>query len=605
LEDAISIHEDTKNELEIYSRTNGVQKIKPFILVVCKDTTHAKDVFDYINSKDFYRGNYEGKVLQIDSTTKNTEDIEKQFLNLEHPENDIEIVIHVNMLKEGWDVKNLYTIVPLRAANASVLIEQTIGRGLRLPYKGERTGVDKVDKLTVVAHDNFQKVIIEAQNPNSVLNKMSFIEISEEDLNVKAKPIVSFTKTELSIQAEEKKIAVILNKQEKQDAKNTLDAKRLIIETLNDGEVAYQTKGLKDFNKPEIKEKVQNKFKEKLNKGQLNIFKDEIEKEFENVYEQVLVDYKNNIIEIPRIDLVQDDVKVWFEDFNLNTEGLSFNLLDEEIMVRGLKDNKIDTIGVLQGAFTKDTPVNQIVSELINSPEVDYDENSDLLHKLASQAITSLENQIEDITTLRVLVRQYRKVIAGKIYDQLKEHFRMSEPQYKAPNVLPFRKIEEWNFTALDNGFRDYRDIVSPVSLIPKLVFRGFEKACHLEYKFDSKTEKDFAFILENDKNVLKWLRPAPNQFRIYWANNSKQYYPDFVVETDDMIFMVETKAEKDLDTPEVLDKMRAAMEYCKYATEFTNANDGKEWKYMLIPHNEVSETTSLSYLIANFSKVD
>ena len=51
-------------------------------------------------------------------------------------------MIHVNMLKEGWDVNNLYTIVPLRAANARILIEQSIGRGLRLPY-GKRTGVSR------------------------------------------------------------------------------------------------------------------------------------------------------------------------------------------------------------------------------------------------------------------------------------------------------------------------------------------------------------------------------------------------------------------------------------------------------------------------------
>ena len=44
------------------------------------------------------------------------------------------------MLKEGWDVTNLYTIVPLRAANSRTLVEQSIGRGLRLPY-GKRVGV--------------------------------------------------------------------------------------------------------------------------------------------------------------------------------------------------------------------------------------------------------------------------------------------------------------------------------------------------------------------------------------------------------------------------------------------------------------------------------
>jgi type III restriction enzyme len=40
------------------------------------------------------------------------------------------------MLKEGWDVTNLYTIVPLRAANAAILVEQTIGVGCGYPTKG-------------------------------------------------------------------------------------------------------------------------------------------------------------------------------------------------------------------------------------------------------------------------------------------------------------------------------------------------------------------------------------------------------------------------------------------------------------------------------------
>jgi len=54
------------------------------------------------------------------------------LLTVENKDNPTEIVIHVNMLKEGWDVTNLYTIVPLRAANSKTLVEQSIGRGLRL-----------------------------------------------------------------------------------------------------------------------------------------------------------------------------------------------------------------------------------------------------------------------------------------------------------------------------------------------------------------------------------------------------------------------------------------------------------------------------------------
>ena len=88
---------------------------------------------------------------------------------MESPDEPTEIVIHVNMLKEGWDVTNLYTIVPLRAANARTLIEQSIGRGLRLPY-GKRTGVKPVDRPSIMAHDKFKEIVDEANRPDSVIH---------------------------------------------------------------------------------------------------------------------------------------------------------------------------------------------------------------------------------------------------------------------------------------------------------------------------------------------------------------------------------------------------------------------------------------------------
>lgn len=598
LEDAISIHQDTKNALEIYARNNKTKTVKPFILVVCRDISHASEVYNYINSDAFFKGAFKGKALQIDSSTKKEEEIERQFVDLENPENEIEIVIHVNMLKEGWDVNNLYTIVPLRAANAGVLIEQTIGRGLRLPYNGERTGVDKIDKLTVVAHENFEKVIEAAQDPNSVLNKLSYIEIPEDDLNTKTTVVTSITKVEKEMEEEKKKIDAIQDTTKKQTAQNSFDAKKLLLDAISEPEIAYQTKGLKDYEKKEVQEKVIQKAIEKLETGQQNIFKEEIKAELPKVYQTTLVEVRNNTIEIPRMDLVQDDVEVWFENFDLNTSrGFEFQAMDEEIIRRGLKKHEVDTIGVQQGAFSRETPVNQVISELINYPEIDYDENAELLHKLSTQAIQSLEKQTEDKSELQVLVKQYRKIIAGKIYDQMKANFMIGEPDYVEPKVLPFVKIEDWNFTAIPNGYKDYREVVTPTLSIPRFIFRGFEKACHLEYKFDSKTEKDFAYILENDKEVIKWLRPAPNQFRIYWNNNSKQYYPDFVVEADDCIYLVETKAVDQMKAADVLSKKTAALKYCKYATQFTTANGGKPWKYMLIPHNEVTQTTGFDYL--------
>jgi len=606
LEDAISVHQETKNALEVYARNNGVRRVKPFILVVCSSIEHARETFDYITSKSFYNGIFEGKVLQIDSSTKKDDEIERQFIELEQYDNDIELVIHVNMLKEGWDVNNLYTIVPLRAAKASVLIEQTIGRGLRLPYNGERTGVDAVDKLTVLAHDTFDQVIAAAQDPDSVLQKVSFISLDAEDLGVTTEVIQAPSKVQVEITREERQIAAISDDKERQVASNRLDAKKAIIHLLPTMNGEQGVTKAADLNKPEVKQYVMERIEEEQSKGQLGVFTPLVLDEAAAIYYDVVAGFEKNIIEIPRMDLVQESIKIWFDDFDLDVSvGFAYEPLSEEIRVVELTGERRSTdIGVAYGAYLRDTPGDQVLSELINYPEIDYDDNADLLHKLTKQAIATIESNLADRSKLRLVIRQYRKIIAGNIYDQLKAHLCITEPDYQVPRIYPFVKIEDWNFSALKDGRRHYTDVISPVSLVRKLVFTGFTKACHFEYKFDSNSEKDFAYILETDSKVLKWLRPAPNQFRIYWANNAKRYEPDFVVEAVDAIYLVETKRADEMEKDDVQDKKRAAIQYCKYATQHTASVGGKAWRYLLIPHDEISRSSSFEYMVNRFKQV-
>lgn len=599
LEDAVSIHEDTKQELILYSKNTEKKLVKPFILVVCRDTTHAKAVFDLVSSNDFYEGAFAGKVLQIDSTTRNEEFIEQQFLTLEQEENEIEIVIHVNMLKEGWDVTNLYTIVPLRAANASVLVEQTIGRGLRLPYAGERTGVEKVDKLTVVAHDNFQRVIQAAQDPNSILNKLKYVEINPEDLAARTEVVTVKSAIAQQIKKEEEVVAQIKDEKQKQKQQNVVDAKKILVNVIPSFNNNEAVKKVDDLTKPEVKQQVMEAVRKELTTGQLNVFAPQIVAEAEEIYEKLVSDYKKNSIEIPRMDLVQGQVTASFDNFDLATAGFSYKQLNDEIVRIGLKDKSYDVIEVKSGV-NFGTPVKLLISELINYSEVDYDTNADLLHKLATQAVTELESHLKDGEELPKIIFQWRSLIASRIYEQMMNHFRLNEPEYIKPNVRPFTRIEDWNFTALKNsGYKDYRDENYPARDVQKYIFRGFEKACHFEYKFDSRTEQTFSFILETDKEVLKWLRPADNQFRIWWHHNTKLYRPDFIVETEKIIYMVETKRSDEIPSMEVQEKMKAALKFCRYASEFTKVNKGKEWKYALVPHDQVSKTKSLSGIIS------
>ena len=184
LNDGIRLHEETKSKLEVYARTFGKPIIKPFVLVVAKDTEHSRQIREYITSDDFFRGYYRDKVLEINSAQRGAEKDEniERLLSLESPDNRIEIVIHVNMLKEGWDVTNLYTIVPLRASASETLTEQTIGRGLRLPY-GQRTGDDDVDRLSIVSHDRYEAIVNLANDPNSLVRRVYYIDPTDENQN--------------------------------------------------------------------------------------------------------------------------------------------------------------------------------------------------------------------------------------------------------------------------------------------------------------------------------------------------------------------------------------------------------------------------------------
>lgn len=602
LEDAISIHQQTKTDLELYALNNNEKLVKPFVLVVCKDITHAKEVYEYISSDSFYNGQFIGKVLQIDSSTKKDEEIEQLFVSLENPDNEIEIVIHVNMLKEGWDVSNLYTIVPLRAANASVLIEQTIGRGLRLPFGGKRTGQANIDKLTVIAHDNFDTVIAESQNPDSIINKISFVEFDEEDVKEKTIATTSSSKAEKEIEVEQAKVDKIVDVKEKQTAQNQVDAKKAIIAVLPTLNKIPEIKKIEDFDKPEAKAIVIEKIKETFNQGQGNLFAADIVKEAEVIYDTVVSNYKNQIIEIPRMDLVQGNAHAYFEDFDLDTSVFQFKALEEEIIRVSLANQTdVETLRATSSG-NYGNPIHLIIAELLNFSDIDYDDNAELLNKLANQVYDTIQESNTDEVDMKKAVFQFKKTIAERIYIQMKQHFKIEYRNYEKPNVLPFTKILPHNFSALaENGFKDYRDVISPVSLVKKYVYRGFEKACHFEYKFDSNTEKELAYVLENEAKVLKWLRPASSQFHIYWDNNSKRYEPDFVVETDDAIYMIEPKSKDKMQDSDVIQKADAAKIYCQYATEYNLENGAKPWYYVLIPHDEITRTTSLNALISKF----
>jgi len=604
LEDGIRIHEDTKLALDKYSRDFKTKAVKPFVLVVAKDTDHALKIKTLIASQGFFNGYYADKVMEIHSNQKGSEKEEniQQLLSLENPENPIEVVIHVNMLKEGWDVTNLYTIIPLRASASETLTEQTIGRGLRLPY-GKRTGIQKVDKLTIVAHDKFQTIIDEANREDSIIRKENVIVIDDTDMMEKKEIVTSTDTLTLSFREEELRIETITDATAKKQATEILETKRLVLSVLPD--MNRSVKSVMELKKDDIKKAIlENVVRKVYGTPQQDLFAQERLEKAHAVLQEIVEEFGKNIIEIPRIAIQQSGkVTAGFRDFDLNVDNIALRPVSEEIRVQMLRQQKymVDFIRG-DGRIVPDSLENILVNELINHDEIDYDQECELLFKLAGQTTNKLKSYLDEKDTVNVV--QFRKrELSDYIFSQMMEHFYCESSGFEKPVVYPFVEIKDHNLSKYTSDtIFPFRETIEPTNSIPTKIFTGFSKAYHTMCKFDSKTEKDFAIILEDDRTtVLKWLRPAQGQFHIYWQHNSRQYTPDFIVETKNEIFMIETKKADDVDSAEVQDKARSALEYCKNASEYTAQNNGKPWKYVLIPHNAVQLNMSFDFLVREF----
>lgn len=149
LRDGLLLHEQTKLELETYADNVGVQRIRPLALINIELIDKAKTLKQHLED-DL---GFAGKVLLIHS--KSPDEEERQLVELETAGSAIEIVVHVNKLREGWDVKNIFTIIPLRASISNVLTAQTIGRGVRLPFGAnnrEELAVPDIATLNVICY---------------------------------------------------------------------------------------------------------------------------------------------------------------------------------------------------------------------------------------------------------------------------------------------------------------------------------------------------------------------------------------------------------------------------------------------------------------------
>jgi type III restriction enzyme len=593
LEDGVRIHENTKVELEVYARQHELKIVKPFMLVVAEDTNHANTLLALMTDNSFFDGTYKGKVITVHSGLSGEEKDEtvQQLLSVEDPANPTEIVIHVNMLKEGWDVTNLYTIVPLRAANSRTLVEQSIGRGLRLPY-GKRTGVGAVDRLTIVAHDRFQEIVDDANRPDSSIRVVP-VYIGRDVPDDRTRVVIVDSGASARINGSAAMSPTIPAQQPLFSSQREQEVANTVINVIREYERLPRSS---DLRQAEIQKQIAEKVAVLIRPAQ---------PELEGVGERVdvaaivakTIDLHIELsIDIPRIIVVPTgEVTSGYRDFDLDVSGIHLQPVAKDILIQHLHDQTQHRLVSGDGIVEEERLEDYLVRGLIDFNDVSYDDHADLLYKLSGQLVRHLQSYLAKEDDLRNVLQYHQKKLVDLIHTQMQKQYEEKATGYEAHVSKGFMALRQNAFTAeASETVRDFRNPVEDRLAIRGMLFGGFKKCCYGLQKFHSDSERRFSVVLENDSDVLKWFKPARGQFQIHYRRD-EEYEPDFVVETKTAKFLCEPKRANEMEDTDVLDKAKAASLWCQNATQ----PGDKPWFYLLIPHDAISDNKTLGGLAA------
>jgi type III restriction enzyme len=609
LEDGIRVHENTKVELEVYARTNAQRIVKPFMLVVAQDTTHAGDLQKLIEDPGFLGGRYKGKVITVHSNQRGEEKDEtvQQLLSVEDPANPTEIVIHVNMLKEGWDVTNLYTIVPLRAANSKVLVEQSIGRGLRLPY-GKRVGVEAVDTLTIVSHDKFQEIIDYARSGESIIKRGVVIGRDIPDEPTRVVQVQPLAITRLVGPAPGSGGAVA-----PQSSTGAGQQPPLFTTPLAQAAAMKTWDVLRDFERlpsasqltnPETKQAIVDRVRREITpaQGQLDGVGETVE--IERVVEQVIAVRAEMTIDIPKITTQpKGGVKGTYRRFTLDTSSINYPPVENDILTQYLTDQRERRLVSGDGVVREERLENYIVRGLMDFDDISYDDHAELLFELAGQVVAKLRTYLASDDDLHNVLRYHQQAIVRLVHAQMSDHYQETSDGFETVVSKGFTTLRpKAPSLAMAEEPHDFRQPVERLGRIRLMLFTGWTKGLYPAEKFDSDAERRCAVIVEKTQEVQKWYRPSKGDFRIYHSND-EEYIPDFAVETTDGKYIVEVKARSEMDDPTVEAKAAAAAEWCRHATEHAKKHGGKPWRYAIIPDDELEQQKTLRSLLERYGR--
>lgn len=553
LADGITLLRAKAESAANYADEHGEPDVNPIMLVIAKDIEDAKEYERILTAESFDNGAWTDHVLRVDSSQP--DDALALLDTVEDPDSLVRIIVAVGMLKEGWDVKNVYVIASMRASVSEILTEQTLGRGMRLPWV-RYTGIEMLDTLEVLAHERYEDLLKKAK----VLNE-AFVDHRTRAVlrkNAKGEDVATIETTNANTPVTTDPTAATGDHGATTGAGSTkvadVDARKAAAKEAEGLKQTYVPRdGMPTINVPCLEmTSVQSTFSlaDITDHDAFRKLGTQIATDPEGQLRRTTVSARiiegpdglrrTELVTSPAVDKVEataqlfplEEARSYLAEVILNAEiAPARNPKKERAAVQPILDAFIDGLG---------------------------DDAEQILSAFKERAAARL---------VRLVTDEARRFAAAPKYEQV---VHVTPVGGERTSSRPITKDRVGAFAR-------------------SKAYNGWTRSLYAVDWFDSTPERDLALVVDQDEDVTCWVRLKVNDVPILWRNDGRNYNADFIVVDDDGThWVVEVKSDKDLTSEDVQAKRTAARRW----TQHVNADDkvNSNWRYLLLGETDIKE---------------
>lgn len=551
LRDGVQLLDLKQQAVDEFAEREAVDSVNAVMLVVAQSIQEAQLYAALLESDSFAGGKYAGRVLEIHSKSP-----DKDLAELEAVENrdsPIRIIVAVDKLKEGWDVKNVYVIASMRASISKILTEQTLGRGLRLPF-GRYTGVEFLDTLEVLAHESYDKLL-------------------------KARRVFQETfidhRTHAVVSAARKRNPVVRSATAEVGFQDGLAGSGGGVETATETPVGATVATLEG--------------RTATGAGSVKVLRAELRA-------------RDDVDPILVPQLRMTTIRSHFSLADL-TDMRPFRLLGEKIAADPAQELRRTVFSARRVVGPDGLPqVHVVRREAADAIEASSDLfpmdrlRSDLARLVLSA--DAVPGRAEERLHLGRILDAFVEGLGARAQESLSHYLDRAaarligligrEQQENAPSPSYEDEVEILTLDSVRIGRpENSEDRRGPFRR--GVGYTGWAKSLYPEVSFDSTPERAVALILDEEDSVSHWVRLHRNDLPILWHNAGRDYNPDLIaVENDGTHLLIEVKSDREIDSIDVTAKAKAARRWANYVN--ASSQVAAQWKYLLLSETDIEQ---------------